>query len=138
VNKTIIHFIFPLIVIAVLATALFGFSMMSEPGHMMVGCFGSVPGAACSMLSPIEHFMAHLNAFQSISTAVVQLSLLLAAALLFILAILFFDIGQLGSLSGDFAVRQFTGFRPPQRLQFMQWIALHEKRDPSFAAAMNA
>ncbi len=137
-NKVAVQIMFPIIIMAVVATAIFGFSVMSEPGHMMAGCFGSVPGGSCSMLSPIEHFAAHLHAFQSISTAVVQASSLLAALLLLTLAALFLAIKQIADPQRDFAVRQRDDFISPQHLQLVRWIALHEKSDPSFARAMNS
>lgn len=128
---------FLIVIISVLATAIFGFSVMSEPGHMMAGCFGSAPGATCSMLSPIEHFAAHLHTFQSISTAIVQMYSLLVALLLFVLAALFLVTRKITVPERDFALRQRDDFISPQRLQLVRWISLHEKRDPSFVFAVN-
>ena len=137
-SKATLQIIFPIIIIAVLATALFGFSVMSESGHIMAGCFGSTPGASCSMLPPIEHFTVHLHAFQSISTAMVQTSSLLAALLLLVLAALSLAIERINNPSGDFAVKKRGDFISPQHLQLAHWLTLHEKRDPSFAYAMNS
>lgn len=135
-NKDAIQILFPLVIIAVLTTAIFGFSVMSEPGHIMAGCFGSTPGGGCSMLSPIEHFEAHLHAFQSISTAVVQASSLLAAFLLLVIAFLFLSV-TLNELKGDYILQRRDGVISSQRPRLMHWLVLHEKRDPSFAYAVN-
>lgn len=128
---------FSIIIASVLATAIFGFSIMDEPGHMMAGCFGSAPGEACSMLSPIEHFTAHLHMFQSISTAVVQTCSLLTALLLFALAALFLAIRQIPTSERYFISRQRDDFISPQHFQLIRWLSFHEKRDPSAVFAMN-
>jgi hypothetical protein len=138
-NKLILQIVFPLVILAVLAMAIFGFSVMSEPGHVMAGCFGTTPGASCSMLSPIEHFEAHLHAFQSMTTAVTQTFSLLAALLLSITALIFLFIQQIDNAPrgipilprGDDVINS-------QKSRITHWLTLHEKRDPSlFAGAVN-
>ena len=136
-SKAIFQIMFPIVIVSILAMAFFGFSVMSEPGHMMAGCFGSTPGGTCSMLSPVEHFAAHLHTFQSISTAIVQTSSLLASLLLFVLAAIFLAVKQIAEPQRDFAIRQRDDFISPQHFQLTHWISLHEKRDPSFAFAVN-
>jgi hypothetical protein len=103
------------------------------------GCFGTTPGASCSMLSPIEHFEAHLHAFQSMTTAVTQTFSLLAALLLSITALIFLFIQQIDNAPrgipilprGDDVINS-------QKSRITHWLTLHEKRDPSlFAGAVN-
>lgn len=137
-NKTAVKITFLVAIATVLASAIFGFSVMGEPGHMMAGCFGSAPGATCSMLSPIEHFAAHLNTFQSISVAVVQVSSLLIALLLLALGSISIAAKQINDLQGDYAKTRRDDFVSPRHFQFTHWLALHEKRDPSLAYAVNS
>lgn len=125
------------ILLAVVATVIFGSSVMSESGHMAMGCFGLASGVNCSMLSPIEHFNAHLRTFQGVSTAVFQISSLLAVLLLFILAVLFLITKSAGEKQANFIAKKRGDYISPQRLEFLEWLALHEKRDPSFSYAMN-
>lgn len=136
-SKAAFHMMFLVVSASVLATAIFGFSVMSEPDHMMTGCFGLAPGAVCSMLSPIEHFAAHLRAFQSISAAVVRISSLLPALILLALAGLALTVQQSDNPQGAYAVKRRGSFISPRHSEFTRWLALHEKRDPSFARAMN-
>jgi hypothetical protein len=134
-NKAAVQILFPLVIMAFLATAIFGFSVMSAPGHVMAGCFGSTPGGNCSMLSPIEHFEAHFHAFQSISTAVVQASSLFATFLLLVIAFLSLSI-TVNDLKRTYVLQRYDGFISPQRLQQWRWLALHEKRAPAFVYAV--
>ncbi len=136
-SRATTRFMFPIVIAAVLATAIFGFLVMNEPGPMMVGCFGEAPGVTCSVLSPIEHFAAHLLAFQSVSIAVIQMSAFLSAIFLLVFAVLFLVIKHIHDPQENFAVIQGDDFISPQHFRFARWIALHEKRDPSFACAMN-
>lgn len=137
-SRTVAKFIFPIVLVGVLVTALFGFAvMMNGMGHVMVGCFGSAPGTNCSVLSPIEHFEAHFQTFQYLTTAIVQVSSLLAAFLLILAAVVFL------LLKGDRLLEQqpfaisCSDTASPQRIQLTHWLALREKRDPSLVYAMN-
>ena len=124
--------------VAVLVVAIFGFSIMAEPGHMMAGCFGMAPGENCAMLSPIEHFTAHLSAFQSVSTGIAQAFFSLFALML--LALLALGAGNSknkNDVSKTLAFERSGGFISPQQVQFSHWLSLREKRDPSFISAVN-
>jgi hypothetical protein len=130
--------ILPLVLLATIAVAIFGAVVMGEPGHMAMGCLGLVPGVNCSILGPIEHFEAHLNTFKNISTAVVGASSLFSIIFLLLLAGLFLNVKQKENDSGgERILRYYENFISPHRIQFMHWLALREKRDPSFAYAMN-
>ena len=136
-NQAAIRILFPIAIIAVLAVAIFGFAIMSEPGHMMVGCLGSTSGGNCAVLSPAEHFEAHLRGFQNISTAMAQGYSFFVTLFLILLA----SIPLKASLKNDpheeFASGSRKNFISPQRIRFAHWLALREKRDPSLAGAVN-
>jgi hypothetical protein len=136
-NKASNQIIVFLILTATLAVALFGFSIMSEPGHMMVGCFGTTPGGNCSVLGPIEHFQLHLNAFQSISTGIAKAFVALAGLLL---AIAFY-LDSKKRLS-DNSIQRIVFVNTDldlvsSRTSIVHWLTLHEKRDPSLSFAVN-
>src|SRR3989344_7731554 len=137
-NRASVQITFLIVIASIIATAIFGFTVMSEPGHVMAGCFGSTPGAVCSMLSLIEHFTAHLHAFKSISTAVMRTSSLLTTLLLIVLARLALAIKQVHDSRKKYFVQRKDQCISPQRFQLIHWLALHEKRDPSFACAVNS
>lgn len=121
--------VFPLVFFAILAAALLGFSVMRDGGHMMAGCFEKTMGADCSMLSPLEHFEAHLHVVYGISSAFFPVLLLLGAALL--LAVTHFGEDYSGG-GGNFFLWIIR--RLPEKrtlIRRMKWLALHEKRDPS-------
>ncbi len=137
-NRSVFRFLLPLVLAGVLATALFGFSiMMNSSGRMMAGCFGSAPATDCSILSPIEHFEAHTQAFHQVSTAIAQASASFAVLLLVFLAAAI-------ALLWDHTILQhrpivFRNDRdvPPRHIRLTHWLALREKRDPSPVYAMN-
>jgi hypothetical protein len=137
-SKTTVQIIFFVAIASVLTTAVLGFSVMNESEHMMAGCFGGVPGASCSMLGPIEHFLAHLQTFQSISSAIIAAFLLVAATLeLFFIDLFLKQKKKDESSAGKLTPGSRMDFTIPHHISFMRWLVLHEKRDPSFLYAMN-
>lgn len=132
-TKTIPQIVVIFVLAATLTVAVLGFVLMSEPGHMMVGCFGA---GVCSALGPIEHFESHLTAFQSVSTGIAKtfaafVALLLAVALSA-------SLTEKNSDERDTARIRVTDNPPLSRTPLLHWLTLHEKRDPSFACAMNS
>ena len=136
-SKAAITILGPFIFFTLLIVAIFGFSIMAEPGHMMAGCFGITPGESCAMLSPIEHFTAHANAFQSVSTGVARAFSLLAAILLAFLVLATINGKHRNGTPKKFIFERSGNFISPQRIQFSRWLSLREKRDPSFIFAVN-
>lgn len=137
-NRSVITLLFSIIFATTIAVVIFGSMIMGGPGHMTVGCFGSMPGATCSLFGPVEHVAAHLRAFRSVSLGVVYSSSLYALALflfLFAVAGKFF-----GTKDGPGNVRSFSTHPALAEyfIEFAQWLALREKRDPSFVVAVNA
>jgi len=132
--------ILPIVFVATVSVALFGFSLMNDTGHTMAGCFGSLPGASCSMLSPIGHFEAHLATFQGVSMAVIGTFLLLTAALSLIVIALFLKYRKNdGGSSGGPGLSDAMDFISPQNISLAHWLAIFEKRDPAIALfAVNA
>ncbi len=122
---------------SIFAVAILGFSlMMSESGHMMVGCFGTAPDGNCSILSAIEHLRSHMLTFQNISSVIV-ISLFAFMLLFFIAVLCFTGINFNGNLRRLFSNKRFRDFITPRIIQFTSWLAIHEKRDPSFSYAVN-
>ena len=135
-SKPIIRFVFPLVLTAMLAAALFGFLVMSGSGHMMAGCGGLMAGAGCAELPLLAHFESHLHTFQSISSAAFSVQLLyVLSVFVFFAASISARISRDGSERGLVEITA-DFFSLPQCAKFMHWLARHEKRDPSFAYAM--
>lgn len=133
-NRSATAFVLPILLVATLAVALFGFSLMSGQEGVMVGCFGN--GADCSLLGPIAHFEMHLNAFRSVSTAIASVAGFLIL-LLFLGNQYFSRKIRIDDDAGRKGVCAYAiGFFPPFIAPLVSWIALHEKRDPSFAYAI--
>lgn len=137
-SKAVTRAIAPFLLVAVVIAVMFGFLvMMTGSGHMTL-CFDGAADAGCAALTPLAHFEAHFQTFQQISTAVVQSSFALFAVLLLLLIGAIQQRPQEDS-SGTFPLvaRRSTFDISPQRIQYMHWLALREKRDPSRAYAMN-
>ncbi len=137
-SKATVQIMFMVAIVSVLATAIFGFSMMSKSGHTMAGCFGGTPGVLCSTLAPIEHFAAHIRTFQSISTAVVGIFSLVIATLALLFAVPLLKHKEKDKAPGERIVPGSQIDTGILRRSCMRWLALHEKRDPSFAFAASA
>ena len=135
-NKAFLTIVPFIVLIATVTVAIFGFTLMSEPGHMMAGCLGTTPGAACSTRGPIEHFEMHLSTFQSISTGIAK-AFAAFAALAFVVALFLFTRRTEDGQKESFYVSRAHDVFPPTRTPLIHWLALHEKRDPSFAFAVN-
>lgn len=125
--------------IAFAGAVLFGaYAMGSGDGHS-IGCIGAFENPNCATaVSPAEHFQYHLGALEGLSLGIVQqpfATLLLLTA--FILALF---LSVLPRDAEDQHSRSL--FRKPEKIfapqaPILRWLSLHEKRDPSFAYAMN-
>jgi hypothetical protein len=122
--------------VATLTVAIFGFSIMGTTGNMVMGCFGTVPGGNCSVLGVIQHFESHVNAFRSI-TGVLVGSIFSILALLFLALLALIGLNFDGDLRHRFTVQRFHDSITASFVRFNRWLALHEKRDPSFVYAVN-
>ncbi len=126
------QFIIALLAFMAIATiAVFGFSMMGHSDGTIGNCSGPTSGDCPAMI--FTHVFAHMNAFQSLSTAVLGIIVLLIA----------FAYGVTISLTHDedekrifYALHYSEVLGYPYRIKFSRWIAHHEKRDPSFAFAV--
>lgn len=137
-NKPSNRIIVFLVLTATLAVAALGFSLMSEPGHLMMGCFGTMPGGSCSALGPVEHFEAHFNTFENISTGIAKAFTVLAALLIAVALFLDLKERRTGPGTREFAFARRDAASLPPQAPLIRWLALHEKRDPSLVYAMNA
>lgn len=135
-NRQAVQIISFVAFVAVLAVAIFGFSIMGTTGNMVMGCFGTTPGDSCSVLGTIQHFESHVNAFRSITSVVVgSIFSILALLLLALLALIGLDANS--ELRHRFTVWRVRDSIIAYFVRFNRWLALHEKRDPSFAYAVN-
>lgn len=125
------RYAFPLVVVASLASAAFGFSMMSHGGTHTFSCIlAGTDGTNCMTLGgAFEYTISHVGAFVSFASADFGTSAALWALFLaFAVLLLHFDREarfafvplERGTLS-----QPVISFEP-----FRRWLALREKRDP--------
>ncbi|MCL4405573.1 hypothetical protein M1295_03380 [Patescibacteria group bacterium] len=122
--------------VATLTVAIFGFSIMGTTGNMVMGCFGAVPGGNCSVLGTVQHFESHVNTFRSITSVLVgSIFSILALLLIALLSLIGLDTDS--DLRHRFTVWHFYDSIVSYFVRLNRWLALHEKRDPSFVYAVN-
>lgn len=120
--------------------AIFGaYAMTSSQGHSSA-CIWILENPNCATaVTPLQHLEYHLGALERLSTAAFQplplTSLLLA---IFILAI-FLRIRPKNAPDShtQHATRDASETVSVPQAPILRWLSLHEKRDPSFAYAMN-
>jgi len=135
-NRRAIQIVSCIAFVATLTVAVFGFSVMGAAGNMVMGCFGAAPGGSCSALGAIQHFESHMSAFQKITNVLVGSAFsVLALLFLAVLALAGIDIGA--AAVRRYIVRRFYDPIAVCFARFGDWLALHEKRDPSFGFAVN-
>ncbi len=136
-NKRILRIIFPLVFLAILAAAIFGVLVMSSSGHMMTGCLGTTPDMGCSGLPLFVHLESHLRTLQNTSLATIGASSLLSMLTVLLFVTVAFWEDRESDTKNVFVSRSRDAFVVPRLIEFMRWLALLEKRDPSLVYAVS-
>lgn len=114
-----------------LVISVFGLFLMST---MHGGCIAeAVNGGICPQ-NAFASLAFHLNAFRTFSSATLSVtSVIILIALLSVSALLFVNKNNRLLLPQHTAYVNTGSQFLPIRETFMNWIALHEKRDPAFS-----
>ena len=112
-------------------------SMMSSGNH--ANCLAGIPGSpeCVGGMDPLQFAVAHINAFLSASLGIAgSLAGLLLAALILLAWLVVPNLPESG-IAAPYLLRTLIEEHARSIQKQRHWIARFEKRDPSFAYAMN-